>query len=292
MVKLDQLRVDRDADQLRPRKVDALSRGGMFALIAHAGLIVALALGVSWRSSEPEGVEAELWAAVPQIAAAPATPPPEPPKPEPKPEPTPVVQPPVVKPPPVPERSEADIAIERQKKEQKEREQREAEEKLKKLEAQKKADEQRKRDEAEQQKAEQKKKDEAERKKQEALAAKARQDQLARVMGQAGATGAENSTGTAMQSAGPTAGYAGRIKARVKPNIVFSDEIAGNPLASVEVRCAPDGTITARKLVRSSGVPAWDDAVLRAIDKTEVLPRDTDGRVPSPMILEFRPRDF
>jgi len=31
--------------------------------------------------------------------------------------------------------------------------------------------------------------------------------------------------------------------------------------------------------------------VLRAIDKTEILPRDTDGRVPSPMQLEFRPRD-
>jgi len=284
MVKTDQLRVDRDADQLRPRKTDALSRGGLFALIAHAGLIVALALGVSWRSSEPEGVEAELWAAVPQIAAAPATPPPTP---EPKPEPKPVVEPPVVKPPPVPERSEADIAIEKQKKLQKEREQREAEDKQKKLEAQKKADEQKKLDEAEK-----KKKDDAERKKQEALAAKARQDQLARVMGQAGATGAENSTGTAMQSAGPSASYGGRVKARVKPNVTFTDEIAGNPLASVEVRCAPDGTITGRKLVKSSGISAWDDAVLRAIDKTEVLPRDDNGRCPSPMLLDFRPRDF
>lgn len=287
MVKLDQLRVDRDADQLRPRKTDAISRGGMFALIAHAGLIVALAFGVSWRSSEPEGVEAELWAAVPQIAAAPATPPPEP-KPEPKPQPVP--EPPVVKPPPVPERSEADIAIEKQKREQKEREQREADEKQKKLEAQKKAEEQ-KREEQKREEAEKRKKDE-ERRKQEAIAAKARQEQLARVMGQAGATGAENSTGTALQSAGPSAGYAGRIKARVKPNVTFTDEVAGNPLASVEVRCAPDGTITGRKLVKSSGVPAWDDAVVRAIDKTEVLPRDENGRCPSPMVLDFRPRDF
>jgi len=29
--------------------------------------------------------------------------------------------------------------------------------------------------------------------------------------------------------------------------------------------------------------------VLRAIDKTRTMPRDTDGRVPSPMIIEFRP---
>lgn len=283
-VKAEPLKSDHDADRLRPRKADSLSRGGMFALIAHAGLIVALALGVSWRSSEPEGVEAELWAAVPQIAAAPATPPPEPPKPEPV---KPAPEPPVVKPPPVPERSDADIAREKAKAEQKQREAREADDKRKKLEEQERREEQQKREEAER-----KKKDDAERKKQEALAAKARQDQLARVMGQAGATGADNSTGTALQSAGPSAGYAGRIKARVKPNIVFSDEIAGNPLASVEVRCAPDGTIVGRRLVKSSGIPAWDDAVLRAIDKTEVLPRDTDGRVPSPMVLDFRPRDF
>jgi colicin import membrane protein len=74
--------------------------------------------------------------------------------------------------------------------------------------------------------------------------------------------------------------------------VVFGDEVDGNPLASVEVKVAPDGTIVGRRLVKSSGVPAWDEAVLRAIDKTEVLPRDTDGRVPPAMLLDFRPRDF
>jgi colicin import membrane protein len=59
----------------------------------------------------------------------------------------------------------------------------------------------------------------------------------------------------------------------------------------VEVRASPDGTIVARKLIQSSGVKAWDEAVLRAIDKTEVLPRDTDGRVPSPLEISFRPKD-
>ncbi|MGI9134330.1 MAG: cell envelope integrity protein TolA, partial [Rhodoferax sp.] len=31
--------------------------------------------------------------------------------------------------------------------------------------------------------------------------------------------------------------------------------------------------------------------VLNAIDKTEVLPKDIDGRVPSALIISFRPRD-
>ncbi len=76
----------------------------------------------------------------------------------------------------------------------------------------------------------------------------------------------------------------------MKPNIRFSpDAVAGNPTAEVDVRAAPDGTIIGRRLVKSSGIPAWDEAVLRAIDKTEVLPRDTDGRVPPTLLLVFRP---
>jgi colicin import membrane protein len=42
-----------------------------------------------------------------------------------------------------------------------------------------------------------------------------------------------------------------------------------------------------RKLVTSSGATAWDETVLRAIDKTEVLPKDIDGRVPPTIIITF-----
>jgi colicin import membrane protein len=63
----------------------------------------------------------------------------------------------------------------------------------------------------------------------------------------------------------------------------------GNPVAEVEVRTAADGTILSSKIIKSSGVTSWDDAVLRAIEKTEVLPRDLDGRVPSPMIIALKP---
>ena len=58
------------------------------------------------------------------------------------------------------------------------------------------------------------------------------------------------------------------------------------------VSIAADGTITGRRLVKSSGSKEWDDAVLRAIDRTGELPRDIDGRVPSPILIEFRPRDL
>ena len=74
-----------------------------------------------------------------------------------------------------------------------------------------------------------------------------------------------------------------------RETLIFTDTVRGNPKAEVEVRAAPDGTIVGKRLVRSSGVKEWDDAVLRALDKTESLPRDTDGRVPSPVVIEFRP---
>jgi colicin import membrane protein len=118
-----------------------------------------------------------------------------------------------------------------------------------------------------------------------------RQENMKRIAGMAGATGDENATGTAQRAAGPSDSYGGRIRARIKPNITFTEEVASNASADVEVRCAPDGTIIGKKLIKSSGNTAWDNAVLKAIDKTEVLPRDTDGRVHSPLVISFRPKD-
>ena len=121
--------------------------------------------------------------------------------------------------------------------------------------------------------------------------AEQREANLRRLQGLAGATGGENATGTAQRSAGPSGSYGGKVAAKVKPNIVYPDAISGNPRAEVEVRLSPDGTIVGKKLIQSSGNKAWDDAVLRALDKTESLPRDVDGRVPSTLEIGFRPQD-
>ena len=94
-----------------------------------------------------------------------------------------------------------------------------------------------------------------------------------------------------MKASGPSASYAGRIRARIKPIITFTEDVAGNPKAEVEVRTSPDGTIISRKLLSSSGNKAWDEAVLKAIDKTGSLPRDEDGRVPPVLEISFRPKD-
>ena len=119
-----------------------------------------------------------------------------------------------------------------------------------------------------------------------------RDENLRRMAGMAGATGSPNATGDALRASGPSPSYGGRIIARVKPNIVFNpDDISGNPVAEVEVRTAPDGKIMSRKLIKSSGNKAWDEAVIKALDKTDTLPRDTDGTIPTMMVLGFKPRD-
>jgi colicin import membrane protein len=278
-----------DRPEFAPPPTGGLLRGVVIALLAHLLLLSALMWGVQWkRDSQDMAAEAELWASVPQEAAPQpvvvAPPPPPPPQPvakeEPKPEP--------------PKPKEPDINLQREK-EKREAAKRAAEEEQERKERARKLAAEKKREQEKQAAAELKKKKEAEEKKrqerEEQLAKALREENLARMRSLAGASDNPNARGTAAQSAGPSASWAGRVRGRVKPNIVFSDDIPGNPSAEVEVKLAPDGTIVSRRLVKSSGHKAWDDAVLRALDKTEVLPRDTDGRVPPAGVLVFRPRD-
>jgi len=283
-----------DRDAFAPRPPPGLRSGLALAIFAHVLLVVAIAWSVNWRASEPESVEAELWAALPQ-SAAPRAAPPEPAPAPPPPEPKPVPRPPMVEPQAAP-RPDPQIAIERARREESERravaEKREAlrqAETARRDEARRAAAEREKQRLADEQ-VEKKKLAEQE-KRDEARLAAIREANLKKMMSQAGASDDPAAAGTAARSAGPSSGYAGRIKARIKPNIVLTGSVSGNPLATIEVRVAPDGTIVGRKLVKSSGSSTWDETVLRAIDKTEILPRDIDGRVPPSMTIEFRPQE-
>ena len=290
-------------DAFLPQRPPGMGRGLAMAVLAHLMLIAALTFSVRWRASDPAGVEAELWAAVPQMAAPRAVDPP-PPRPEaPRVQPRPA--PPSPAPAPAPRVPDAQIAIEQARKvEQARRDEAERKETARKAVERETVREKAREKEAVRQReqaaqaqrekeelARQKKEQEVDAQRQAKALEAQREANLKRIAGMAGASGDANAGGSAAQSAGPSAGYAGRIRARIKPNIVFADQVTGNPVATVEVRVAPDGNITSRKIVKSSGIPAWDDAVLRAIDRTEVLPKDTDGRVPPLLQIEFRPRD-
>lgn len=108
--------------------------------------------------------------------------------------------------------------------------------------------------------------------------------------GKGGGNGSGAGTG-AGGGHGPSAGYGAKVAAKVKPNIVYPDAISGNPRAEVEVRTAPGGDIISARLIKSSGNKAWDDAVVRAVQKTDSLPKDVDGKVPPTLVIGFRPQD-
>ncbi|MGS0754917.1 cell envelope integrity protein TolA [Roseateles sp. GG27B] len=168
---------------------------------------------------------------------------------------------------------------------------REVQDKLDKIKEDKLKAEKLKADELKKEKLEKAKQEKAADDKREARLEGQRQENLRRIQGMAGASGGPSATGTALQSSGPTAGYGGRIKAVIRPNIIDNDSPVGNPVAEVEVRAAPGGVILSRKLLKSSGDAEWDKAELRAIDKTETLPRDVDGRVPAVLVISFQPRE-
>ena len=277
-------------DAFAPRRPPGMRSGLALALGVHVLLVLALAWSVQWKTSEPEGVVAELWSALPQFAA-PRVAAPEPPRPPVVAEPKPLPPPPRPEP-PAPPREDPQIAIERAKVEAAKKAEAAKREEARRAEAQREKElaKEREKERLAEEQAEKKKLAEKARQ-EEARQAAIREANLKRMMAQAGASDDPAATGTAARTSGPSAGYAGRIKARIKPNIVLTSNVAGNPLATVEVRLAPDGTIVSRRLTKSSGSPAWDETVLRAIDKTEVLPRDVDGRVPPSMSIDFRPQE-
>lgn len=275
-------------DALQPRPPGGLLPGVGLSLVVHAGLVAAIALGVNWQRTAQVEFSAELWSALPEVAAPRApTPAPTPQPPAPAPAPAPA-------PPPAPTRSAADIALERERAAQQERAEREErlrrerEAEARRAKAAEEAALKRQRELQQQREAELARKAEAER------LEKQRQDNLQRLLAQAGGgTGGPSSTGTAARDAAPSQAYAGRLIRHIKSRIVMPDIDRLPPTleAVVEVRATATGTVLSRRLVKPSGNTAWDNAVLRAIDGASPLPRDTDGRAPGSIEITFRPVD-
>jgi colicin import membrane protein len=88
------------------------------------------------------------------------------------------------------------------------------------------------------------------------------------------------------------ADYVNRIRAKVRQNWILPQDLQGNPEAVFDVVQLPTGEVLSVKLAKSSGNPAYDAAVERAILKSSPLP------LPEPrslfdrqLKLTFRPRD-
>lgn len=159
------------------------------------------------------------------------------------------------------------------------------------------AEEERKREQAD---AENKRKlaEAAEKKKRAQAEAAARADELrreemSRMASQAAGTGG---SGEAAHTSGPSrgdAGYAAKVAGKIRSNTVFNvpEDLAGNPAAEFSVDLLPDGSVRSIRKVKSSSVPGFDDAVKRAIEKSQPFPADKTGRVPSGFTVSHKPKD-
>ncbi|MBN8474013.1 energy transducer TonB [Sulfuritalea sp.] len=229
-----------------------------FALAIAVHLVLAgfLFYGVRWQTKSTDAVEVELVRAVP--APAPAAPIAVPPAPTPEPAPTPV---PVPEPKPLPPPPKPDIAI-------KEKEKPKPPPKPEPVPAPARVDpfqEQLKR-EAEQ------------------LTQRKQVDSAAQELAQMKASQAAASRNKAM------ADYLGRIRGKIRGNIVVPPEVKGNPEAVFDVTQLPSGEIVTVRLKRSSGHTALDAAIERAILKSNPLPKPEPADLFSRSLeLRFKP---
>lgn len=257
--------------QQEPGKRKALA----LAIGVHALLALALFLGVQWKRSTPDTVEVELWAPTPRQATSvppptktPPTPKPEK-KPEPKPEPKPVPKPePKPTPPP-------DIKVKKEVEKKPEPKPKEVKPK------------------PEEKKPEPPKK--------QPTTQPLFQDQIDQELKHAKQNqttptrNAPNKADVEQQAAAAKKGqeeWAGKISRKIKGNVILPPNLQGNPESVFEVHLLPTGEVLNVRLKRSSGNPALDAAVERAILKASPLPKpDNPAIFQRDLDVRYRPLD-
>lgn len=227
-----------------PGKKYALS----FTVLVHVALLAFLFFGVQWKRSQPEVMEVELWSSRPTPAQV--VPPPPPPPPEVKPEPKPL---PKVEPKPAPVLKKPDIVVKVEKKKPEPKKPEPPKPELKKPEPKpvppkdpfkemlEREDKQRQ--------------------------ARDLQNKLAEL--------AETERRASASQRG-LADYTNKIRLRIKSNLALPPGIQGNPEAIFEVTQLPTAEVLSVKLKRSSGNPALDSAIERAIRRSSPLPKPDD----------------
>jgi len=231
---------------ISPDEPSGLAPAALSAAV-HLVLLAGLIFGLHWQSRHPDAVQVELWNQLPDVE----TPSRVEPKPEAKVEPK-----PEVKPPPKVEQKAAkpDIAIEREKKTPKKKE-----EPSLKFDTTSRINEQL----AQEQKALQ-----------------------ARNKPEAKAASAPPVAGL------PDAGYIDKIRSKIRSFVVVPSDITGNPEAVFDVVQLPTGEVLSAKLVKSSGNKLYDDNVEKAIWKSSPLPKpDRPELFLREFTLRFKPKE-
>jgi len=86
--------------------------------------------------------------------------------------------------------------------------------------------------------------------------------------------------------------FASRLRATIAARLADVDvrAIPGNPAAEFELTLAADGSVTAVQLARTSGIRAWDDIALGALQRIDKLPLDGNEKTLPKLTVTLRPR--
>ena len=96
--------------------------------------------------------------------------------------------------------------------------------------------------------------------------------------------------GSAAENAGRIKDWSARVSALIRIH-TFLPPLEGNPEVEFRVNLRPDCSVVSVQKIKSSSVPAWDQAAEAGIKKTERFPAFPGGSCPSSVALSYRPKD-
>ncbi|MCX5590919.1 cell envelope integrity protein TolA [Alcaligenes endophyticus] len=151
----------------------------------------------------------------------------------------------------------------------------------------------------EKEEADRKAKAEAERKAKAAAAAKAEADRKAKeeafrqamregTPGRPGGNADRNQAG----GGGGNTGYGALVASCVRPRVIYNhparSDVRGNPTLRYRVDLSPNGNVNSVRILRSSGITQFDDAVEKGIAKCNPFPKPPNGKYPSYIDGDYR----
>lgn len=287
------------------RPVTSVAAGAL-AVGVHALFLLLLVIGVSWQTQHPAPVMVDVWDSLPQPSQKPQAPPKpvkqEVPPARPATREAPPSKPAVKEAPPsklavkeAPPPKPPDIALEKKKAEA---------DRLKQLQAMQAAEEkalaEAARAEAEAMRKA-REKELAEQKKRDLLRQLEEEELMQRMVDEDAAREARAATVAEAHAAEARAAavrrqselasmigeYRDQISAKVRGNTRLPESLQGNPEVRCTVRLLPTGEVQSVRITRSSGNPMYDDAVVRAIQKSSPLPLPADREARAAFVPEL-----
>lgn len=260
----------------------------VFSVVMHAVLVLVLFYGVQWQRRAPEAVSVELVRGLPSPPAAMQEAPPPQPRPEPRPIPKTEVKPELPKPvakdaivlkeakakkePPRPEPPKPEVKPQPPKK------------------VMAKDTKPEKLPEPNTRELENKRINEALDRTLEKLGKTRQEDKLAAAQADASKKRAEAEAAAGRSKA--ESAWITKVQDKVRGNISLPPGIAGRPTAEIEVEFLPSGDIRGEmKIVKSSGNPALDQAILKSLLKSQPFDKPPQGALVKPNKFLFDPLD-